>query len=363
MLADRSNVVELGALNETAAQRLPSSFRAYMEEDRRYSTPEMVAIEERMLATARAGHLAGRGLASAADVDHAIASRPTLTGEQQTMIHAVCRRGAAVTLIEGSAGSGKTTALAACREALEASGHQVVGAALSANAAFKLSQEAGIETSTVHSLLHRLDRTPESPDTVLVIDEAAMVGSRQVARLVDHAARDGAKLVLVGDPHQLHAIDGGAAFRALGDQLGSVRMTENVRQADEWERRALADLREGRTAEAVSAYIAHDAVVTGKRLEARYWGSSSTTTETPWSRGGTPSCSPTAAPTSTRSTASPMRRRPRAASSRDPPSPWAASAFARTGRSSCPRSSAPATSRSAWRTTTSAGSPTGCACN
>ena len=99
-----------------------------------------------------------------------------------------------------------------------------------------------------------------------------MVGSRQVARLVDHAARDGAKLVLVGDPHQLHAIDGGAAFRALGDQLGSVRMTENVRQADEWERRTLADLREGRTAEAVSAYIAHDAVVTREAPRSRGTG-------------------------------------------------------------------------------------------
>ena len=108
------------------------------------------------------------------------------------------------------------------------------------------------------------------PNTVLVIDEAAMVGSRQVAQLVDDAARDEAKLVLVGDPHQLHAIDGGAAFRALGDHLGSVKMTENVRQADGWERRALTDLREARTAEAVSAYVAHDAVKTGKDFEVNF---------------------------------------------------------------------------------------------
>jgi len=262
ILADRANVVQLGALNEDVADRLPTSFREYIEEDRRYSTPEMVAIEERMLETARAGRLSGRGLASADLVGQAIASRPTLTSEQQTMIHAICRRGESVTLVDGSAGSGKTTALAACREVLEASGHHVVGAALSANAAFKLSQEAGIETSTVHSLLNRLSGSPAPDNTVLVIDEAAMVGSRQVAELVDYAARDGAKLVLVGDPHQLHAIDGGAAFRALGDHLGSVHLTENVRQADAWERQALTDLREGRTAEAVSAYIAHDAVVT-----------------------------------------------------------------------------------------------------
>ena len=267
VLADRSNVVKLGPLNEDAAEHLPSSFRGYMEEDRRYSTPEMVGIEERMLETARAGRLSGRGLAGADLVEQAIASRPTLTGEQQTMIHAICRRGESVTLVNGSAGSGKTTALAACREVLEASGHRVIGAALSANAAFKLSQEAGIETSTVHSLLNRLAGTPEASNTVLIIDEAAMVGSRQVAQLVDYASRDAAKLVLVGDPHQLHAIDGGAAFRALGDHLGSVQLNENVRQADGWERRALSDLREGRTAEAVAAYVAHDAVTTSKHGE------------------------------------------------------------------------------------------------
>ena len=55
------------------------------------------------------------------------------------MIYAICRRGEFVTLVNGSAGSGKTTALAACREVLEASGTRVIGAALSANAAFKLS--------------------------------------------------------------------------------------------------------------------------------------------------------------------------------------------------------------------------------
>ena len=270
VLADHSNVVQLGPLSEDGAEHLPSSFRGYMEEDRRYSTPAMVAIEERMLETTRAGRLLGRGLAGADVVEQAIASRPTLTREQRTMIHAICRRGESVTLVNGSAGSGKTTALAACREVLEASGHRVVGAALSANAAFKLSQEAGIETSTVHSLLNRLAGIPEASNTVLIIDEAAMVGSRQVAQLVDYAARDAAKLVLVGDPHQLHAIDGGAAFRALGDHLGSVRMTENVRQADGWERRALTGLREGRTAEAVSAYLAHGAVKTGKDYEVKF---------------------------------------------------------------------------------------------
>lgn len=265
VLADRDSVIELGELSDEAAAELPSSFDAYVAEDTRYSTPEMVAIEARMLATAEAGRLAGRGLAYERDVERAIAARPSLTGEQQTMIHAVCRRGEAVSLVEGSAGSGKTYALAACREALEAAGQRVTGAALSANAALKLSQEAGIPTTTLHSLLHRLQGAPESINTVIVIDEAAMVGSRQVAQLIECAARDQTKLVLVGDPHQLHAIDGGAAFRALGDRLGTVVMSENVRQVDEWQRHALTNLREGRVAEAVNTYVAHEAIRTGNK--------------------------------------------------------------------------------------------------
>ena len=165
-LADRSNIVRLGALNQDAADRMPSLFRGYVEEDRRYSTPEMVYIEERMLETARAGRLSGRGLASPDLVDQAIASRPTLTGEQQTMIHAICRRGELVTLVNGSAGSGKTTALAACREVLEASGHRVIGAALSANAAFKLesrrpaSRRAPCTACSIAWRVHRWIPTP-----------------------------------------------------------------------------------------------------------------------------------------------------------------------------------------------------------
>ncbi len=262
VLADRSNVVDVGVVKPQLADVLPARVRAYFEEDRRYSTPEMVAIEERMLETARAGRTAGRGLAGETDVVRAIAARPGLTAEQETMIRAVCRRGEAVSLVEGSAGSGKTTALDVCREALEASGREVVGAALSAKAARKLTEEAGIPATTVHSLLRRLEGGAQPPDSVVVIDEAAMVGSRHVARLVDYAARDQSKLVLVGDRHQLQPIDGGAAFRALGDHLGRVVLSENVRQADAWERRALADLRAGRVAEAVSAYVAHEAITT-----------------------------------------------------------------------------------------------------
>ena len=268
VLADRSHVVVLGELTEQAGESLPPSFHTRCEEDRRYSTPEMVAIEATMLATAQEGRLACRGAAESFDVDRAIEKRPSLTAEQQTMVRAICRDGQAVTMVEGSAGSGKTFALAACRDAFHESGFQVVGAALSARAARTLGAEAGIPTATVRSLLYQLEHGSQPRKMVIVIDEASMVGSRQVAQLVAYAERDQAKLVLVGDRHQLHPIDGGAAFRALGDRLGTVSLRQNVRQAGAWEREALHELREGRVERAVNMYLEHQAVQTPGMQEA-----------------------------------------------------------------------------------------------
>jgi ATP-dependent exoDNAse (exonuclease V) alpha subunit len=80
---------------------------------------------------------------------------------------------------------------------------------------------------------------------VLVVDEAAMVGDRQLAELVGLDERDDVKLVLIGDPCQLQPIEAGAPLRMLGERIGKVLMVENVRQDAEWERAALSLMRDG----------------------------------------------------------------------------------------------------------------------
>jgi ATP-dependent exoDNAse (exonuclease V) alpha subunit len=96
---------------------------------------------------------------------------------------------------------------------------------------------------------------------VLVVDEAGMLGSRKLTRLLDHAQRAGAKVVLVGDDRQLSAIDAGGGFRALRLRLGASELVENRRQQQAWEREALELVRCGLVDEAVAAYRAHDRVV------------------------------------------------------------------------------------------------------
>ena len=117
--------------------------------------------------------------------------------------------------------------------------------------------------ATCDRLLADLDRGREQLDgrTVLVVDEAGMLGSRKLARLLDHAQQAQAKVVLVGDDRQLAAIDAGGGFRALRLRLGASELTENRRQHQAWEREALELVRSGLVEEAVAAYRAHDRVV------------------------------------------------------------------------------------------------------
>src|SRR5690606_15026905 len=95
---------------------------------------------------------------------------------------------------------------------------------------------------------------------VLVIDEAGMVGTRQMERVLSHAADAGAKVVLVGDPQQLQAIEAGAAFRAIHERHGGVEITEVRRQHKGWQQDATRHLATGRTGEAIHAYAERDMV-------------------------------------------------------------------------------------------------------
>jgi ATP-dependent exoDNAse (exonuclease V) alpha subunit len=117
--------------------------------------------------------------------------------------------------------------------------------------------------ATCDRLLADLDRGQEQLDarTVLVVDEAGMVGSRKLTRLLEDAQQARAKVVLVGDDRQLAAIDAGGGFRALRLRLGASELTENRRQQQAWEREALELVRSGLVEEAVAAYRAHDRVV------------------------------------------------------------------------------------------------------
>lgn len=131
-----------------------------------------------------------------------------------------------LSVVVGLAGAGKSTMLEAARDAWERQGYQVIGAALSGKAADGLESSSGIKSRTLASLLHSIDQgvNPLSPNSVLVIDEAGMVGTRQMERVVSSAKQAGAKLVLVGDPDQLQPIQAGRPFKEIVDTMPTARL-------------------------------------------------------------------------------------------------------------------------------------------
>jgi Ti-type conjugative transfer relaxase TraA len=156
----------------------------------------------------------------------------------------------------GYAGTGKSAMLGVAREAWEAAGYEVQGAALSGIAAENLEGGSGIRSRTIASLEHQWaqDRDLLSSKHVLVIDEAGMIGSRQMERVITEAEKRGAKVVLVGDPEQLQAIEAGAAFRSVVERHESIEITDIRRQQEEWQRSATRHLATERTGQAIESY-------------------------------------------------------------------------------------------------------------
>ena len=142
--------------------------------------------------------------------------------------------------------------MGAAAEAWTRSGIPVRGLAVSAAAAGVLTAEAGIATDTIAKFLYQHDR-PEGPSAhwrlrrgeVVVLDEAAMVASADLARVVTLAEKARAKVVLVGDHRQLGAVEAGGLFRLLATETNAAELTGVRRFSAEWERAASLRLRAG----------------------------------------------------------------------------------------------------------------------
>jgi conjugative relaxase-like TrwC/TraI family protein len=262
-LAGASRVELEDLVDRFCAERAVAVVAERALEERRWSTPELLAVEQRLVAAATGRADEQAAVVSRDAVRAALQAHPTAGEDQQAMVRDVCHGGAGVALVVGRAGTGKTFALGAARHAWQLDGYRLLATAPTGIATVSLEAEGFEEVATCDRLLADLDHGRERLDsrTVLVVDEAAMVGSRKLGRLLEHAEQARAKVVLVGDDRQLAAIDAGGGFRALRLRLGASQLAENRRQRQAWEREALELVRSGLVEEAVAAYRAHDRVV------------------------------------------------------------------------------------------------------
>lgn len=228
----------------------------------RLTTREMIRLESEM--ANRSIWLSGRKSHGVRDavLRSTFERHPRLSDEQKVAIEHVAGPERIAAVI-GRAGAGKTTMMKAAREAWEAAGYRVVGAALAGKAAEGLERDAGIPSRTLLSWELRWGQQRDLLDekTIMVLDEAGMVSSRQMAVVVEAATLRGAKLVLVGDPEQLQPIEAGAAFRAIADRIGYAELETILRQREQWMRDASLDLARGNVAKAVASYMANGRMI------------------------------------------------------------------------------------------------------
>lgn len=175
--------------------------------------------------------------------------------------------GGQIALARGAAGAGKSTMLKAANSAWEKSGYTVIGAAISGKAAAGLEQGSSIKSQTIHSLLFELDQGKKTLNekSVLVVDEAGMVGSRQMLKIIEIVEKSGAKLVLVGDERQLQPIAAGGAFKLIQSQISSyAELNEVRRQRDTRDAQAAQNIADGKGDLALADYIKRGKVKVGK---------------------------------------------------------------------------------------------------
>jgi conjugative relaxase-like TrwC/TraI family protein len=273
-----------------------------------YTTEALLDAEQRLLDAGR--RTGGPHVAVAAVAEATLPGKDYTMGvDQAVAVEKIATSGRPLDVLVGPAGTGKSTTMAGLRAAWEAEhgAGSVVGLAPSAAAAEVLGNELGIPTENTVKWLHEhrqgdtrrrelaeveallddhpahlplppsmldwarrlresIDRWEFEPEQLVIVDEASLAGTFALDDLLDAAGQAGAKVLLVGDPHQLSAVDAGGMFRSLVRDRTDIaaELSEVRRFTKGWEKVASVELRVGSQA-AIDAYEAHDRIEEGPR--------------------------------------------------------------------------------------------------
>jgi conjugative relaxase-like TrwC/TraI family protein len=220
-----------------------------------YTSRTLLDAEDRLL------HLSRTTTGARVPVGSLAAVADGLGDDKAAAALQVCTSGRVVDVLVGPAGAGKTTAMRAVREAwsgLYGSG-SVVGVAPSAAAAEVLSATLAAPADTLAKWLHdhQAGKAGLRAGQLVIVDEASLAGTVALHRLAVHADTVGAKVLLVGDPAQLTAVDAGGALALLAaDRSDVAQLTGVHRFAEPWEAAATLQLRDGDPV-ALDIYAAH----------------------------------------------------------------------------------------------------------
>lgn len=237
--------------------------------EHQYTTREMLAVEQRLFRAVARLHHEDSSKPTAVGVEQTLSAYPTVRKEQAVAVRHITQQTNRIACVNGLAGTGKTFAMQVAREIWEQAGNTVLGTTLAAKASQTLQAGSGIESLHLHPLLHQLatGQRELTDQHVVVLDEAGMVGTRQMEQLTARVAAAGAKLVLVGDHRQLSAIEAGSPFRGIAERIGTVELNEITRQREGWARQAVVEFSQGQAVAALKKYADRGLLFVGDERE------------------------------------------------------------------------------------------------
>jgi hypothetical protein len=220
--------------------------------DRAFTTPDMLALERETLDRMRAGQQTQKPIASEHLMTSLDRDYPHLSETQRGAVHHILDRRDQVVVLDGVAGAGKTTTLAAIRDGAERAGYEVRGFAPTSRAAHQLA-DVGIASSTLQRhLAWNEARTDEGP-RFYVLDESSLASTKQMHAFL-HRLDAHDRVLLVGDARQHQAIDAGRPYEQLQDAGVSVaHLTDIVRQRDPALKDVVRQLSDGEIGRAMEA--------------------------------------------------------------------------------------------------------------
>jgi len=217
---------------------------------RAFTTAEMIGYEQDTINTMRAGQDQHPALATFGTRRAIREAHPELSDTQRRAVEQILSSRDQVTALEGVAGAGKTTSLAAIREAAEQEEYIVQGLAPTSRAAQKLG-EGGIRSSTLQQHLAQTDKGYEGRKRLYILDESSLASTRQMNEFLHRLKKDD-RVLLVGDTRQHQAVEAGQPYQQLQEAgIQTARLDEIVRQKDPALKDVVEKLSRGQVTEAM----------------------------------------------------------------------------------------------------------------
>ncbi|MBV8833558.1 MAG: relaxase domain-containing protein [Acidobacteriaceae bacterium] len=236
----------------------------------RYTTPQLIEVERETIQRMRAGQNQAQPIAA---IDYANILRrygDRLNEDQRRLVYDALNTRDQIFGVQGGAGTGKTTALAAVRQVAEEHGYVTWGLGPTSRAAKELKR-AGVDSETLQAYLTRVQQPNEaSRPRLFFVDESSLASGKQMRDFLQSLQpRD--RVLLIGDTRQHQSVEAGRIFAELQEAgMNTTKLDKIVRQKEEGLRQVVEAMAAGKILEGVDLLTTQNRIHSVEHRQERF---------------------------------------------------------------------------------------------